>query len=248
MSLICNRLIRSRTFVVLAAALLGGMLPVALAPADNPQVPSISTINGEWSAKFWQWLLSMPADENPVLDPTGDLAANGQPPGDVFFLCGTFSLDNPAPGVVLGQADRTITVPEGKTFVFPLANNEWDNPTSGTSFTNTELQAIVAAITDQTTTLALSVDGVAVPGATLFDNFRVASPKFGFHLPVGNIVGAAFDDLTVKTAYADGYYVAVGNLAPGTHTIQWYAAVDLTDMFGFIFIQDIKYTIHVQAK
>src|SRR4051812_20574990 len=101
----------SKVAVVFALVLAACGLPTRLAPADNPHGPSISAVNGEWSGKFWQWLLSVPADGSPALDATGANAFNGQPAGNVFFLCGTFITDEPFPGVILGQADRTITVP-----------------------------------------------------------------------------------------------------------------------------------------
>ncbi len=240
---------RSRTgrgFVLVGLALLVCALAAPLAPAGDPEGPVIATVNGVWSAKFWQWLYSVPLDDNPAFDPTGADAANGQPPGNVFFLCGTFTTTESSSGVLLGQADRTITVPYGKTFVFPLVNAEFDNLGVVPPLSTAELRAAAADAIDHTTALACSVDGVAIPEADLFDDFRVASPKFHYFLPDDNIVGVPSQ--TVKGAVSDGYYVAVSNLSPGQHTITWSAVVDLTEEFGFLFVQDIKYTINVSPR
>jgi hypothetical protein len=42
---------------------------------------------GEWSARWWQWILSIPTQMNPNLDSTGAHCAEGQS-GHVWFLPG----------------------------------------------------------------------------------------------------------------------------------------------------------------
>ena len=43
----------------------------------------------EWSAIWWQWLLSIPEDKNPAGDPTGERCETNQQ-GPIWFLAGTF--------------------------------------------------------------------------------------------------------------------------------------------------------------
>ena len=43
-----------------------------------PQASSHGQTYGEWSAAWWQWVLSVPADHNPALDLRGADAAQGQ--------------------------------------------------------------------------------------------------------------------------------------------------------------------------
>lgn len=63
-----------------------------LAASDNIVLPVDSQAMtgktyGEWSANWWQTVLSLPADENPLLDDTGATCALGQDPDSpVFFL------------------------------------------------------------------------------------------------------------------------------------------------------------------
>ena len=55
-------------------------------PGSNP----LGVTYGEWTAKWWQWLLSIPGPVNPNLDTTGANCAQGQS-GPVWFLAGRFS-------------------------------------------------------------------------------------------------------------------------------------------------------------
>ena len=66
----------------------------ALADDPNPGIlPPNSKPHGnsyaEWSARWWQWLVSIPAATNPNLDATGANCDKGQS-GSVWSLAGTF--------------------------------------------------------------------------------------------------------------------------------------------------------------
>src|SRR5262249_7983648 len=66
---------------------------------------------GEWSAQWWQWVLSIPAATNPNLDTTGANCGMGQA-GPVWFLAGAFG----------GTFTRFCTVPAGKALFFAILN------------------------------------------------------------------------------------------------------------------------------
>ena len=72
---------------------------------------------GEWGARWWQYVLSIPPKSNPILDgiqgkpPHGNHCAEGQS-DPVWFLPGTFG----------GTAFRTCTVPLGRSLLFPIVN------------------------------------------------------------------------------------------------------------------------------
>src|SRR4029077_20020533 len=55
-------------------------------PGSNP----LGVTYGEWTARWWQWLLSIPGPVNTNLDTTGANCAQGQS-GPVWFLAGRFS-------------------------------------------------------------------------------------------------------------------------------------------------------------
>src|SRR5687768_9033242 len=67
----------------------------------------------DWTAKWWQWALSIPSSVNPAGDTTGQYCDQKQD-GPVWFLAGTFG----------GPAERTCTIPEGKAIFFSPINAE----------------------------------------------------------------------------------------------------------------------------
>ena len=46
---------------------------------------------GQWTVKWWQWVFSLPAGVNPIIDKTGKYADASQPSDNVWFLAGKFS-------------------------------------------------------------------------------------------------------------------------------------------------------------
>ena len=65
----------------------------------------------DWTIKFWQWLLPIPADKNPMTDTTGERCRENQNSSSpIFFL------------VFLGggSAVRTCDVPVGKAILVPV--------------------------------------------------------------------------------------------------------------------------------
>jgi hypothetical protein len=91
------------------------------APAQDRNLnPGVQPINskphglsyGEWSARWWQWILSIPAETNPNLDTTGENCGEGQS-GHVWYLAGSFGG---------GPYLRTCTVPTGTSLFFPILN------------------------------------------------------------------------------------------------------------------------------
>src|SRR6266511_4357873 len=69
-----------------------GILPVD----SNPYGKSY----GDWGAAWWAWVLSIPGDQNPNFDATGEFCHVGQD-GPVWFVAGNFG----------GVNTRTCTVP-----------------------------------------------------------------------------------------------------------------------------------------
>src|SRR5213594_853400 len=59
--------------------------PDVFRPGSSPYGVSY----GAWSARWWQWALSIPKATNPILDTTGANCAQAQS-GPAWFLAGTF--------------------------------------------------------------------------------------------------------------------------------------------------------------
>jgi hypothetical protein len=177
----------------------------------KPNSNSYGNTYGEWSARWWQWVLSIPEATNPNLDPTGANCAEGQA-GQVWFLAGTFG----------GPATRDCTVPAGRALFFPLLNTVFGaavgdcEPTGlGPCIVN-DLRAGAAGNVDNPKTLEASVDGVQLKN--LID-FRVQSPVFLLTLPEDAVFGLPSGTFTPQVS--DGYWLMLAPLSPGMHTIHF---------------------------
>src|ERR1051325_2933921 len=103
--------------MIAAFGLLVGSAPgVNVGVNSNPGIlpPGSSAYGhsyGEWAALWWQWVLAIPADENPLTDTTGEFCDVGQA-GPVWFLAGTFG----------SSVERSCTIPAGKAIFVPVHN------------------------------------------------------------------------------------------------------------------------------
>lgn len=167
---------------------------------------------GEWSARWWQWLLSIPNATNPNLDTTGANCAQKQA-GPVFFLAGTFG----------GSAiTRSCTVPAGKALFFPILNSifgagvgDCDPSNPGVPCNLADLRVAIAATLDSVT-LAASIDGEPLENLR---RQRVQSPAFTITLPTGAIFGLTAG--TFAPNVSDGYWLLLPPLPAGKHTIHF---------------------------
>ena len=197
-----------------------------------PQASSHGQTYSEWSAALWQWVLSIPADHNPALDPTGADAAQGQS-GPVWFLAGTFGS---------GKAERTLTIPPGKALFFPLINFVWISTVPEDPQTSEGIREIVQPPADAVTDLACEVDGVALQNLAAY---RTESPLFDVMLPAGDIFGAG--PATYGPSMDQGYYLMLAPLSAGEHTIHFTGSMPATVApYWTPFSVDVTYHITVQ--
>lgn len=223
----------------------------AVAAGRNPN-PGIAPPNsmpyghayGEWGALWWRWVYGIPWEENPVVDTTGEFAANGQS-GPVWFLAGTFGAD----------VTRTVTVPAGKGLFFPIVNSSWVTTCITEPRTIEGIRPLVAPQIDAPTELAAEIDGVPVRNLS---QYRAESPLFCTSLAIVGIYTP--EDLAATCppgesnpnctdlpnpdehfgpedgfgpAMADGIWLMLAPLKPGLHTIHFSArrsdfAMDVT--------------------
>ena len=196
-------------------------------PTASPQnlvvgVPTFGATYGEWSARWWQWLLSIPAAVNPNLDPTGANCNRGQEDNEdtVWFLAGTFG----------GSATRTCTIPAGKPIFFPLINTVAFKPTGGETLL--DLRRLAAEFINKVSVLECTIDGVAPKN--LF-NFRVHSPSFSVIAPPGALLTSSATDPMVS----DGYWLLLSPLPAGQHVIHFHAETSR----GFVL--DVTYNLTI---
>ena len=236
---------RSGLLVVGAlVALLGAT--VALAANPNPGVFPIQSkpygqTYGQWSARWWQYAFQQP---------NLNICATDKPGSRVTFLAGT------ADGTI---ADRSCTVPVGNAIMFPILNVEWSvveaeaqqQATPGQSCllpgqpngtNDAALQACATAQANHVTKLEAKVDGVSLQGLS---NYRAVSPPFNFTSAPGNPLGVCQPGGCDSHGVADGFWIMLTPLRPGTHTIQFSGEAFFPEL-NITFVTGATYHLTVQ--
>ena len=223
-----------RRTVGIAGLVLGLLIAADFALADddlgNPGVVptnanEFGNTYGEWSARWWQWLVSIPNDTNPNLDPDGRNCDVGQT-GQVWFLAGLFPPFPPSAPVT-----RSCTIPAGKDLLLSPLNGlfgelgptpESDCPTGPNNCNIQTIRALAAANVDNPRVLDVRVDGVRVKNIA---QYRVTSPVFNAFFPEHAIFsdrllpGGTIPHGVHGPLVSDGYWVLLKPLSRGTHTI-----------------------------
>jgi len=219
--------------VALAVSL---VLPPGAAMADQgppiylPQTAPFGKPLPQWTAEWWQFMLSIPTAVNPLADETGDSCMLGQR-GEVWFLAGNF-------GGTAAPTTRACSIPEGKALFFPVLNVVDVNTTTQTA---SELRTETAPCLDAATQLTVEVDGQSLP--RLFDKNRVRSAVFEIALPTDNLFG--LDAGIYSPAIDDGYYVMLKPLPVGKHQLHIVGASAGCDLFGRAFSTEVTYNVTI---
>lgn len=226
--------------IILGLSMLLGITGLAVGPytstasAEGPIPPTVAAVDtygasyGELSARWWQWLLSLPAATNPNLDPTGEFCDLKQY-DDVWFLAGAFG----------GTVERSCTIPAGKPIFFPIINGIGFKPLG--KETLLDLRQQVGALIDTVTGLECTLDGVAcvddlAPFRVRSPSFTVIAPPKGV-LPPGQLSVPGNTDPLVS----DGYWLLLDPPMPGSHTIHFQAQA----MEGQ-FMLDVTYNLTIE--
>ncbi len=190
--------------------LVGAGTEVLAAPASPRVLPPRARPFGltyeQWSARWWQWAFSIPVDQNPFLDQTGENCAVGQS-RRVWFLAGVLGG---------GSATRTCVVPVGTALFFPIINQVFiaTEPGETEEFAHQRVRARIDQV--NVSTLFAEVDGVPV---TNLGSYRAHSPTFPVTFPEDNLFGVPAGVYPI--AASDGYWLMLGPLPPGTHTVHF---------------------------
>jgi hypothetical protein len=154
-----------------------------------------------WSREWWQWAGSFEQSVSPVADRSGAACASKQS-GPVWFLAGTYGER---------RTLRTCTVPRGKYLFFPLINYV-TLPNGAGSLTCEDAIRNVADITDDVSHLVLDIDGTRHAG---LDRHRQATRA------CFNLAEKSLPRYEIYPSAANGYYVMLRPLPPGTHTLNF---------------------------
>jgi hypothetical protein len=155
----------------------------------------------DWTASWWQWVLSIPKIDNPLLDQNGKNCANNQS-GPVWFLAGTLQ----------GQAERSCTIPADKAILFPVINYE-ASVAEGDGTTDEELTARVRYEMDEITNMRAMVSGTNV---NELRQYRIQSPPFNVTLPTDNVLGLPAQTTKMMS---EGYWLFLKPLEPGNYDL-----------------------------
>lgn len=174
---------------------------VVFPPGSKPYGQSY----GQWSIKWWQWVLSIPTDRNPINDENGKYCATSQNDQNVWFLSGSGG----------GKVVRDCAIPSGKAIFSPILDVECSFAESPTDKTEADLRKCAHADQDTVSHLALKIDGVDIQNLTAY---RVDSALFNFTTPQNGL----FDLHSATTqAVSDGFFFMVKPLSNGSHEIHF---------------------------
>lgn len=186
--------------VVLVAYARGNRNPGVLPPTSRVQ----GLAYGDWAAKWWQYVLSVPADQNPLA---------GNPDECIFQLEGNVGLVVGNCALLPEGTAIPCTVPAGKMLFVEVLGAECStlevDPFYGGN--EAELRACAEALVPQD--LEASIDGVAVRDVS---KYIVTSPLYDFTVPEDNVLGVPAGS---GQSVASGAYLMLSPLSPGTHTI-----------------------------
>lgn len=186
------------------------MIPL-LRAQENSKFPEVFTLNSkpfgipyaEWTARWWQWALSIPDKVNPITDLTGEHCSEDQK-GPVWFLGGTWG----------GSAERTCTIPAGKAILWAPINYSCSPAEFPELNTEAELRQCTKEPMDKVIAVGVKINGTNSPN---LKEFRVQSPVFNFSYPEGNVIGKP----PQKTfGVSDGYWIFLKPLTPGKYEIE----------------------------
>jgi hypothetical protein len=179
---------------------------------------------GEWSARWWQYVLSIPAPENPLIGGTG---ANC-----VFQRIGNVGL------VAVNPTETEpilCEVPAGMMLYLDILSVECSTleppPFDGEDEESLRACALGFNITD----LQASIDGVAVEN---LDQYVHSSPLFEFTVPEDNILGAPAG--SIGESVSNGAHLMLAPLPPGEHAIYLHASIP-----EFEFTVDMNFKLSV---
>jgi hypothetical protein len=157
----------------------------------------------QWTVKWWQWLVSIPKENNPALDMSGQYAEEKQEDQNVWFLAGTIG----------GSVVRRCQIPSRKAILMPIINYECSFAADPSISTEAELKSKCEREIDDIKNLSFGIDGFFLRDTA---PYRIRSPYFDVHLRENNILG--LDQHTTRMI-SDGYWMFLKPLPLGSHQL-----------------------------
>lgn len=162
----------------------------------------------QWATEWWKWFLSIPKEEHPVYDETGNRWAVNQRNPDVIFLVGTTG----------GKAERTISIPAGRPVLLPVINFTVSYAEDPALRDDIDLASRAKANIDDIVQKEVYINDTRI---VISEQHRVSSPPFDFTFPTNNIYGVK--DGPTRGA-GDGYWIFLKPLSIGKHSIRTFGS------------------------
>ena len=205
-----------RAIVMALSVLLALLVVVPMAFGHGGQGSKASDKTAELSVAWWQWALSKPEEDNPLIGSyKGGEQCDGRPvsptPGKTWFLAGSFNTGE--------KVKRTCTAPDGTKLFFPVVNTVAFPFAKGETRKNQRQlvkQFIRDVVNDPDFSMSVTVDGKEVKSNRID---RALSPVFSITLPEDNIFGipaGQYNDVS-----SNGLWVTLPPLSKGKHKIHW---------------------------
>jgi hypothetical protein len=156
----------------------------------------------QWTARWWQWLYSLPLDCNPLKDNIGNNCAINQS-GPVWFLAGSKG----------EAAKRNCTISADKALLIPILNYGATLADEPDIKSEHQLQLLAKREMDKVLHLRVTFNGVQV---NELKKNRIQSPIFDVVLPKNSIFGG---DAGPTRGISDGYWLFLKPLPRGQYTI-----------------------------
>ena len=165
---------------------------------------------GAWTAEWWQWIMAIPKERNPLHDPTGEHWNIDQPSSDVWFLAGNFaSKDMPFPR-------RSIKkMAFGRGILFPVLNCEASFLEYSELKTHDDLLRHVRDDVNSVVKNVLFVNGIRYKG------IRVPSDPKIFRVTIGENNAFNIKNSGLTDAVADGYWAFLKPGLKGRYSISF---------------------------
>lgn len=164
---------------------------------------------GQWTVKWWQWALSIQADQNPIVDETGKKASEGQPK-DAWFLGGIFADENETKRF----PSRQCSIPAGIPILIPVINCESDQQYHPELGNDQDLLEHVHKKAESIEKREFYINNELIPPQ------RVHSDPSVFELNVHRDFDK-FHNGGYTRAAADGYWVFLKPLPIGEYTLRF---------------------------
>jgi hypothetical protein len=164
----------------------------------------------DWTVNYWQWLVSMEKEENPMFDMDGKSTSEKQT-GPVFFCAGLPPNTRDIHRRYAIPSETAILIPVNVSLVTNLQHPTKNLP---------ELRMMADIQESQVTDIDVKcANKILIKD---WNSLRVISPVFDIYLRRNNILGIDVEDdqMVSCKAVSDGYWLILKPLKDGTHEVQ----------------------------